>query len=207
MMNTTVSNKFNPSKAMVAFQAVTTYQKTAAITLGSKYLALHDAGVRHTDFVASTTRWEKDQWDSAKILVRQSFVDVEMRRVALLSKADYKAELATLEGKGAQTFQDLRNACATKVGSKMRDFAAALLLLDTPAEQAKVAKDKETAKAARTAKKIAKEPTLSGKDAAAKLKIVFDTAALIVKGDEEPAGYKPADMMKSINAALALLSQ
>ena len=196
-------------KAMcIAIKDVIDFTASATETLGNKYDAMYKVGCRYIDMSAKTTRLSETAWEDAKLAVKESYpVDSELRRVALLSKAEYMAERDKLKGAKLKAFKKVRDDGSKRVGAVMGEMGNALLLREPPSVQAKIAKAAETAKAERKAKKVAKEPTLSGKDATAKLKIVLDTAVLIVQGDEEPAGYKPADMLKSINAALALISQ
>ena len=196
-------------KAMcIAIKDVIDFTASATETLGNKYDAMYKVGCRYIDMSAKTTRLSETAWEDAKLAVKESYpVDSELRRVALLSKAEYMTERDALKGAKLKAFKKVRDDGSKRVGAVMGEMGNALLLREPPSVQAKIAKAAETAKAERKAKKVAKEPTLSGKDATAKLKIVLDTAVLIVQGDEEPAGYKPADMLKSINAALALISQ
>ena len=180
-------------------------------TKGSRFDTLYTLGCRYTDMVKATTQLSSEGWDAIKLAVKESYpAGSDMRRVALLSKADYTAEKAKLKGAKLEALQAVRDAGTSKVGSTMADWANALLLREPASVQAKAAKAVEAAKAERAAKKVKKAANakpVSGKEAAEKLKIVFDTAALIVKGDDDPTGYKPADMLKAINSALTLLGE
>jgi len=203
-----MNKKLNEKAVVTSIKDVINFQADASETLGNKYDAMYKLDCRYIDMSAKTTRLSEIAWDSVRLAVKENYpAGSELRRVALLSKAEYTVERDALKGAKLKAFKKVRDDGSKRVGAVMGEMGNALLLREPASVQAKIEKAAQAAKAERAAKKIAKEPTLSGKDAAAKLKIVFDTAALIVKGDEEPAGYKPADMMKSINAALALLSQ
>ena len=194
--------KFDPTKALVTLKSVTTYEKTAFITLGEKYDTLYwTAGVRDTDFVASTTRFDKTEWTAIKLLVRQSFVDPEMRRVALLSKEAYKAELKTLNTKEEKAMQNMRNACSTKVGSKMRDFAEAMLVRD-PAAVAAKAKAKAKAKGEAKAAKAAKAEAKTMKD---KIVIQLTNTVAIMQGDDAPDGFDFVALQEVLVEALNIM--
>ena len=205
-MSTTI-NKFQPINALKALKAVTSYIKTADVCLSAKYDDLFKANVRHTDFVLSTSNFDRVQWDAAKVLVRQSFVNDEMRRVALLSKADYKTELATLTGANAKAFQALRDASTSKVGSKMRDFANAMLVRDTAKEQARVAKESEKAKKARDANKAkAETDEKAAKTMKEKIIVQLTNTVAIMQGDDKPEGFDFVALQGTITEALAIMS-
>ena len=200
--------KLDEKAVVTSIKDVITFAAKSDETLGNKYDAMYKLDCRYIDMSAKTTRLSEIAWDSVRLAVKENYpAGSELRRVALLSKAEYTVERDALKGAKLKAFKKVRDDGSKRVGAVMGEMGNALLLREPASVQTKIAKAAQAAKAERKAKKVAKEPTLSGKDAAAKLKIVFDTAALIVKGDEEPAGYKPSDMMKSINAALALLSQ
>ena len=197
--------EFKGTETWIAFKALTTYDRSSKITLGTKYDGLFTANVRHTDFVSSTTRWNDTEWEAIKVLVRQSFVDDETRRVALLNKADYKEELKLLDSADAKAFKKFRDATHTKVGSKMRDFAAALLSRDTPAEQAKVAKELATVKKARDTKKAKTAKAESGKTGKEKIIAQLATIQLIMQGDED-AEYDVLKLQTAFKTALDILN-
>lgn len=206
-----MSKKLNEKAIGIAIKDVIEFAASASETLGNKYDAMYKVGCRYIDMSAKTTRLSETAWEDVRLAVKENYpADSELRRVALLSKAEYTAERDALKGAKLTAFKKVRDDGSKRVGAVMGEMGNALLLREPASVQTKIEKAAKAAKAERAAKKVAKaakDSPLSGKDAAAKLKIVFDTAILIVKGDEEPAGYKPEDMMKSINAALALLSQ
>jgi len=203
--------KLDEKAVVTSIKDVITFAAKSDETLGNKYDAMYKLDCRYIDMSAKTTRLSEIAWDSVRLAVKENYpAGSELRRVALLSKAEYTVERDALKGAKLKAFKKVRDDGSKRVGAVMGEMGNALLLREPASVQTKIAKAAQAAKAERKAKKVAKvakDSPLSGKDAAAKLKIVFDTAALIVKGDEEPAGYKPSDMMKSINAALALLSQ
>lgn len=199
-------------KAIVAsIKGVIAFVAEAQETLGSRFDALYALDCRPCDMAKATTRLSPEAWDGIKLAVKESYPEgSDLRRVALLSKADYTAEKAKLKGAKLEALKSVRDAGTSRVGSTMADWANALLLREPASVQAKAAKAVEAAKAERAAKKVAKAANakpISGKEAAEKLKIVFDTAALIVKGDDDPTGYTPVDMLKAINSALTLLGK
>jgi len=184
-------------------------------TKGSKFDELHALGCGYLDMAKATTQLSPEGWAAIKLAVKESYpAGSDLRRVALLSKAEYTAEKAKLKGVKLEALKAVRDAGTSRVGSTMADWSDALMLREPASVQAKAAKAVKAAKAERAAKKVAKAAKalanakpLSGKEAAEKLKIAFDTAALIVKGDDDPTGYKPADMLKAINSALTLLGK
>ena len=200
--------KLDEKAVVTSIKDVITFAAKSDETLGNKYDAMYKLDCRYIDMSAKTTRLSEIAWDSVRLAVKENYpAGSELRRVALLSKAEYTVERDALKGAKLKAFKKVRDDGSKRVGAVMGEMGNALLLREPASVQTKAAQAAKAERKAKKVAKVAKDSPLSGKDAAAKLKIVFDTAALIVKGDEEPAGYKPSDMMKSINAALALLSQ
>ena len=219
MDKTAIALVLDSTAAVRGIQKVLTHDVETALTRKQLLNKLYNKPInaRWTDFVAATTGFNKTEWDTVKLAIKSSFQDPEKKRIALLSKADYKAELAKLKGKAAADFTAHRNRSHTDAGKAMTEYRDEMLKRDpvakaafdkaaAAAEKKKAAKKKKAAAATLTAEDQdqTESPELTGKTGKDKILEQLRNIDAIIQNDNDPQYELPAiqDALRAIQSLL-----
>ena len=220
MAKTAIALVLDSTAAVRGIQKVLTHDIETALTRKQLLNKLYNKPInaRWTDFVAATTGFNKTEWDTVKLAIKSSFQNPEKRRIALLSKADYKAELSKLKGKAAADFTAHRNRSHTDAGKAMTEYRDEMLKRDpvakaafdkaaAAAEKKKAAKKKKAAAAATLTaedRDQTESPEPAGKTGKEKILEQLRNIDAIIHNDNDPQYYLPAvqDALRAIQSLL-----